>query len=155
MEIKTVSQKGIDFITKEEGTVLRPYFCSAKIPTIGIGSTYYENGTKVKMTDPPITLARAQKLFRNVLKNYELAVYSVTRDDINQNQFDALVSLCFNIGVAGFKNSTVVKRVNEDPNGKLIGAAFKMWKKAGDNPTRLLSRRIRESALYYTPIASA
>jgi len=146
MEIKSLSSKGIDFLIKEEGLVLKPYKCSAGVPTIGVGCTYYENGNKVKMTDQAISKERAISLFRNLLKHYELAVYSFTRDDINQNQFDAMVSLCFNIGTGGFKGSTVVKRVNANPNDKSIADAFKMWKK----PIVLLQRRIRETNLYFS-----
>jgi lysozyme len=149
MEVKTVSDKGIDFLIKEEGMVLKPYRDSVGIPTIGIGNTYYEDGRRVQMTDKPITKERAISLFKNVLKHYETAVWSVTRDDINQNQFDAMVSLCYNIGVAGFKGSTVVKRVNKDPKDPSIRDAFKMWKNAGGKPI-LLKRREREADLYFT-----
>lgn len=149
MEIKEVSKNGLKFIAKEEGMVLKPYKCSAGVPTIGIGSTYYENGVKVKMTDAPITEFRALQLFKNVLKTYELAVYSYTRDDINQNQFDALVSLAFNIGTGAFKKSTLLKKVNANPNDPTIGAAFEMWKNAGGKPI-LLNRRKREYKLYST-----
>src|SRR6478752_6072176 len=103
MEIKSLDTIGLDFLVKEEGVVLHPYLDSVGIPTIGVGCTYYEDGTRVKMTDPPITRERAINLFKNVLKNYETTVWSVTRDDISQNQFNALVSICFNIGVTGFK----------------------------------------------------
>jgi lysozyme len=147
MEIKKVSKKGLEFIAKEEGLVLKPYKCSAGVPTIGIGSTYYEDGSKVKMTDKPITKERAYILFENVLKHYEMCVYAHTRDDINQNQFDGLVSLCFNIGTGAFNKSTLVKRVNKNPNDPTIGAAFEMWKNAGGKPI-LLNRRKREYALY-------
>jgi lysozyme len=147
MEIKKVSKKGLEFIAKEEGLVLKPYKCSAGVPTIGIGSTYYENGERVKMTDSPITEARALELFKNVLKTYELCVYSHTRDDINQNQFDALVSICFNIGTGALNKSTLIKRVNANPNDPAIGAAFEMWKNAGGKPI-LLNRRKREYQLY-------
>jgi lysozyme len=147
MEIKKVSKNGLDFIAKEEGVVLKPYKCSAGVPTIGIGSTYYEDGTKVKMTDAPITKERAYTLFENVLKHYEMCVYTCTRDDINQNQFDALVSLAFNIGTNALKKSTLIKRVNKDPKGNDIEAAFLMWKNAGGKPI-LLNRRKREYALY-------
>ncbi|RYF09996.1 MAG: hypothetical protein EOO42_23200, partial [Flavobacteriales bacterium] len=71
-EIKQVSNTGIQFLIGEEGLVKRPYLDQVGIPTIGVGCTYYENGTKVKMTDPPITTERAIQLFRNLLKNYEL-----------------------------------------------------------------------------------
>ena len=147
MEIKSVSPNGLKFIAKEEGCVLKPYKCSAGVPTIGIGSTYYENGERVKMTDKPITEARALELFKNVLKTYEMCVYSHTRDDINQNQFDALVSICFNIGTGAFNKSTLIKKVNANPNDPTIGASFEAWKFAGGKPI-LLNRRKREYQLY-------
>lgn len=145
-EIKTLDQKGIDFLVKEEGLRLSVYRDTVGIPTIAVGNTYYENGERVKMTDPPITKERAIELFKSVLKHYETAVWSVTRDDITQNNFNSLVSLCYNIGVGAFKKSTVVRRVNANPNDPKISAAFQMWKK----PLVLLPRRKREVALYFT-----
>lgn len=147
MEIKKVSKNGLAFIGQEEGLRLKPYKCSAGVPTIGYGSTYYEDGSKVKMTDPAITKDRAEKLFLNTLKHYEMCIYTSTRDDINQNQFDALVSLCYNIGTHAFKKSTLLKRVNKNPNGSDIEGAFLMWKNAGGKPI-LLARRQREYKLY-------
>jgi lysozyme len=149
MEIKAMDSKGIDFLVNEEGLILHPYKDSVGVPTIGVGCTYYEDGTKVKMTDPAITRERAIALFKNVLKNYETTVWSVTRDDINQNQFNALVSICFNIGVAGFKGSTLLKKVNASVSDPSIADAFKMWKNAGGKPL-LLGRRTREAALYFS-----
>jgi len=148
MEIKKVDQDGLDFLAKEEGLRLEPYLDSVGIPTIGIGSTYYENGNRVRMVDPPITKERAFELFSNVLESYEKTVWSITRDDINQNQFNALVSLCFNIGSGAFKGSTLVKRVNVNPNDPSIRQAFEMWKNAGGKPI-LLKRRKREADLYF------
>lgn len=100
------------------------------------------------MQDAPITRDRAIDLFKNLLKHYELAVYSVTRDDINQNQFDALVSLCYNIGITAFKASTVLKRVNSNPNALNVSAGFERWQYAGGKPV-LFARRKREIALYF------
>lgn len=148
-EIRKVSAKGIEFLIAEEGLRLKPYLDSAGIPTTGIGCTYYEGGKGVTMQDPAITKERAIELFRNLLKSYELAVYSTTRDDLNQNQFDALVSLCFNIGVAAFKKSTLLKKVNANPLDKTIQQSFEAWKNAGGKPI-LLKRRQREAALYFT-----
>ncbi len=148
-EIQTVSKAGLQFIGQEEGCILRPYKDAVGIATIGFGNTYYENGVRVKMTDPAITMTRALILFKTILPTYEKAVWSSTRDDINQNQFDALVSLCYNIGVGAFKGSTVLKRVNADPSDKTIKQAFEMWKMAGNRPI-LLSRRQREAALYFS-----
>lgn len=147
MEIKNVSKNGLDFIIKEEGLRLKPYKCSAGIPTIGIGCTYYEDGTKVTMEDKPITEQRARSLFLNLLKHYEMCVYTATRDDINQNQFDSLVSITFNIGTVAFKKSTLLRRVNKNPNGDDIENAFLMWRNAKGKPI-LLNRRKREYQLY-------
>ncbi|QNK61706.1 glycoside hydrolase family protein [Pedobacter sp. PAMC26386] len=149
-EIKEISNEGIQFLIQEEGLIKRPYLDQVGVPTIGIGCTYYENGTKVKMTDPAITTERAIALFRNLLKNYELAVYSSTRDDINQNQFDALTSFTFNVGINGFKSSDLLKKVNQDKQDPKIKLAFEAWKNAGGKPI-LLARRKREAALYFAP----
>jgi lysozyme len=145
-EIKNIDQKGIDFLIHEEGIRLVPYLDSAGIATIGIGATYYEDGTKVTMKDHAITRDRALSFFKNILKHYELTVYSVTRDDITQNQFNALTSLCYNIGTHAFKRSTLVQRVNQNPMGTDIKDAFMMWKK----PPELIARRQREIQLYFS-----
>lgn len=149
-EIKTLDQKGRDFIAKEEGVLLKPYLDSVGIPTIGIGCTYYPGGKKVTMKDEPLKdVAAAWVLFEAVNNNYLLTVYSTTRDDINQNQFNALVSLCYNIGAGAFKGSTVLKLVNKNPNDPKITDAFLMWKNAGGKPV-LLGRRKREAKLYFS-----
>lgn len=148
VEIKEMSENGLKFLMNNEGVVLHPYLDTKGIPTIGVGNTYYEDGSKVKMTDPPITEKRAMELFKFVLKQYELAVYSNTRDDINQNQFDSLVSFTYNIGVNGFKNSTLLKRINAKANDNSIRSGFMMWSK----PKEIIGRRTREADLFLKPI---
>lgn len=147
-EIQVMSEKGIAFLIKEEGLKLKPYLDQRGVATIGIGCTYYENGVRVTMKDKAITKDRATSLFRNILKLYERTVWSVTRDDINQNQFDSLTSLCYNIGVANLKSSTLLKLVNKDKQDPAIAGEFKKWKYADGEPC-LLERRIRESELYF------
>lgn len=142
-----MDQAGIDFLIKEEGLRLAPYIDSVGIPTIGVGMTYYPGtGIKVTMQDKPLTKNEAIAYFTEMVKIYQEAVWSVTRDDINQNQFNALTSLCYNIGVGGFKGSTLVKRVNANPMDPRIKDAFMMWKK----PAVLIKRRKREAALYFS-----
>lgn len=146
-EIKQMDAAGLAFLTQEEGLRNTPYLDSVGIPTIGVGMTYYpDTGKKVTLQDPQITKEKAIEYFKQMVKIYESAVYSVTRDDINQNQFNALCSLCYNIGVNAFKKSTVVKRVNANPNDSNIGDAFMMWKK----PAVLIKRRQREVKLYFS-----
>jgi lysozyme len=148
-EIKTLDQVGRDFFAKEEGIKLKPYLDSVGIPTIGIGCTYYPGGHKVSMQDQPLPdVGAAWDLFDQVNDGFLLTVYSTTRDDITQNQFNALVSLCYNIGPGAFKGSTVLKLVNKNPSDPKIAAAFELWKNAGGKPV-LLARRKREAKLYF------
>jgi len=149
MEIKTISRSGINFLALEEGVCLKVYKDTSGIWTIGIGCTYYENGTKVKKGDPPITYARAVSLFRTVLPHYELTVWSTTRDDLKQNQFDACVSLCFNIGVTAFKESTLLRIVNKNLYDPAIIVCFERFRYSGGKPV-LLARRKREAQLYFS-----
>jgi len=144
-EIKEMSENGLKFLMNNEGVILKPYLDTKGIPTIGVGNTYYEDYTKVKMTDPPITQARAMELFKFVLRQFEMTVYSNTRDDINQNQFDSLTSLCYNIGQQAFKNSTLVKRINSRASAQSVKNAFLMWNK----PAEIMKRRKREVELYF------
>ena len=147
--VTNISDNGIAMIEVFEGLKLKPYLCSAKVPTIGIGSTYYEDGKRVKMTDTAITKERAYELFRNTVKTYVQKVDSFTRDDINQNQFDSLVSLAYNIGVEAFRKSSVLRRVNANPNDPKIPSAFNMWVKSGRKTVKgLVIRRKKEGENY-------
>ncbi len=147
MQAKTISEEGINFLIKEEGLLLRPYRCAGGIPTIGVGCTYYPDGQRVRLSDPPISKEKAIKMLKLVLKDFEKKVCKSVRQELNQRQFEALVSLCFNIGTAAFAASTLLKRVNVDPKDPAIKQAFEAWKMAGGKPI-LLGRRIREWRWY-------
>lgn len=141
-----MDQRGLDFLIHEEGVVLHPYKDSVGLPTIGIGSRFYESGQEVKMTDPPITKERATELFKQTLKSYEITVEQAITANLTQNQFNALCSLCYNIGAPAFRKSTVAKTVNLDPYSTKIKDAWYMWKK----PPELLPRRHREVEFYFS-----
>lgn len=151
MKATKVSKKGLDLIKKYEGLSLRPYTCPSGLSTIGWGATYYEDGTRVKLTDPPITTERAEKLLSNILVPFEKFVDSVTRDDINQNQFDALVSFSYNCGTQNLKSSTLLKKVNLNPNDPSIAIEFKKWNRGNGKVLKgLVLRRDEESKLYFS-----
>jgi lysozyme len=143
MEITTLDKAGIDLIAKFEGCILPAYKDSVGIPTIGIGMTYYpETGKKVTMADKPLaSKEEAYRQFSLLVKPFCLAVYSTTRDDLKQHEFNALVSLAYNIGTGGFKTSTVLKRVNANVSGDLLNKAFLMWNKAGGKALAGLTKR--------------
>lgn len=150
-KITTIGKQGLDLIKRFEGFSAKPYLCPAGVPTIGYGATYYEDGTKVKLTDPHITEERGLELLRNVLKTYERAVDSYSRDDITQNQFDALVSFSYNVGTQALKNSTLLKRLNANPLDPDIRVQFMRWNKAGGVILKgLTKRRQAEADLYFS-----
>lgn len=144
------SKKGIDLIISFESVRLEAYKDPIGIWTIGIGATYYEDGSKVKQGDK-ISQERAIELFQNTLKrDFEPAIRRRVTADINQNQFDALVSFVFNCGEGNFKKSTLLKRINANPNDPNIELEFAKWCKSGGKVlTGLVRRRKAESDLYF------
>lgn len=151
MKITKISQKGLNLIKKYEGFRSKPYLCPASIPTIGFGSTYYSDGVKVKLTDPSITEEEASELLSELLVPYEKSIDSFTRDDINQNQFDALCSFAYNCGINALKNSSLLRMININPNNPKIDEEFKKWNRGGGRViTGLAKRRTEESKLYFS-----
>jgi lysozyme len=145
--ITTLSEAGFNFIKQQEGLVLHPYLDQVGIPTIGYGSTYYENGEHVKITDPPITIERARELFNNTSGQYSHAVAYWTKPILKQNQFDALFSLVYNIGTSGFRSSTLLKIINGQQGD--LQKAWYAWNKAdGKILQDLVDRRKAEYNLY-------
>jgi len=144
-----ISHTGLQIIKKYEGLSLQPYLCPAGIPTIGYGSTYYEDGSKVTMKDYPITKQKAELLLLNVVVDFERGVNRLVTSTINQNQFDALVSFSYNVGLGSFKSSTLLKRVNNNPQDADICYQFSRWNKAGGKPLAGLTRRRKEEAELY------
>jgi len=146
-KITKISKKGLDIIKRFEGFSSTPYLCPAGVPTIGWGSTRYSDGRKVKMTDPPLSKEEGERLLISTLASFERDVDAFCRDDINQNQFDALVSFAYNCGSAALKGSTLLKKVNINPKDPTIKDAFIAWKYSGGKPL-LLNRRLLEWELY-------
>ena len=105
------------------------------------------------LSDPPITQEQADRLFRKKIKKYEKWVNKLVKTDINQNQFDALVSLSYNIGFGAIKRSHLLKLVNENPNDLQIAIEFLKWRKANGKVIKgLETRRQKEVELYFKSI---
>lgn len=149
-KITKTSQRGLDLIKSFEGFKSKPYLCPAKIWTIGYGSTFYLDGKKVRKDDKEITESEALELLKSMLITFEKYVDSYCIDSINQNQFDALVSFCYNLGPMNLKNSTLLKKVNSNPNDETIEVEFMKWTKSGGKTLKgLVRRREAEIKLYY------
>jgi lysozyme len=148
-----ISKKGLEVIKKHEGFKSKPYLCPAGVPTIGYGNTYYPDGSKVKMTDKPLSKDIADVLLRLVVEDFEGCVNKHVKSDINQNQFDALVSFAYNLGCGNLKKSTLLKKVNANPCDITISNEFAKWDKSGGRRLRGLTiRRHDEAVLYFTNI---
>ena len=139
---RRVGKAGLNLIKSFEGLKLTAYLCPAKVWTIGYGST----GQHVKQ-GMAITEAQAEELLRDDLARFEASV-ARTVPNATQSQFDAMVSLAFNIGVAGFEKSTVARKA---ASGDHIGAArsFALWNKAGGKVLSGLTRRREAEANLY------
>jgi lysozyme len=150
-KITKTSKKGIDLIKKYEGFRSEPYLCPANVATIGFGTTFYPDGKKVKLTDSPISETIAEVILKRQLEKFEQYVDSYCIDSINQNQFDALVSFCYNLGPTNLKSSTLLKKVNKNPNDPTIKDEFMKWVKAGGKTLKgLVARRKEEAELYFS-----
>ena len=128
------SQKGIDLIKKFEGCRLNSYRCPAGVWTIGYGHT---KGVKEGQR---ITQAQAEDFLKEDLKIYERAVEGCVKVPLSQNQFDALVSFCYNCGGEALRTSTLLRLLNE---GRYFEAAeqFLRWNKACGKVLEGLTRR--------------
>lgn len=144
--------KGIPLIKRFEGLKLKAYVCPAGLNTIGYGSTYYENGSKVKLGDV-ITIDRADKLLIFTVTEFEKQVDTLVTSAINANQLGALTSFAFNVGIGNFQRSTLLRLVNTNPSNPAIRTEFGKWTRANGQVLKgLVTRRQAESDLYFTPI---
>lgn len=127
------------FIKQYEGLRLKPYLCSAGVPTIGIGSTMYADGTKVKLSDKSITEEEALELFEVTLKQYEDAVTENVRVPLTENQRIALVSFTYNLGVGALRSSTLLRKINNSDFN--VGMEFLKWNKVNHKEVKGLTKR--------------
>lgn len=143
------TQRGIELIKSFEGLYLEPYLCPAGVWTIGYGTTVYPKGNRVKASDKHIREIDAEAYLKHDLSYFEKQVDSLTRDDITENQFSALVSFAYNVGVGNLKSSTLLKKVNANPNDKSIAKEFSKWVYANNRKLNgLIKRRAKEAELY-------
>ena len=137
------SENGINKIKSEEGLVLKAYKCQAGKATIGYGHT---NGVQMGQK---ITPEKAEEFLREDLKGAERAVNKVNKEkgyNLNQNQFDSLVSFTFNTGVGHLKTLTQNRTKSQLTEG------MKLYNKAGGKVSKgLKKRRNMEINLFNTP----
>lgn len=137
-----INQKGIDLIKHFEGLYLESYKCPAGVWTIGYGHT---GGVSA---GEKISGEKAEDLLKGDLEKFEKGVEELVQTDINEDQFSALVSFSFNLGLGNLSKSTLLKKLNA---GDYTGAAdeFPKWRKAGGKVLQgLVKRRAAERELF-------
>ena len=132
-----------------EGLSLKPYLCPAGKPTIGYGSTLYEDGSWVTLQDQPITAERAEALLQlTLMRDYLPGVLKSSPGLLKfPNRLGAMLDFCYNCGVPRYRASTLRKRIDaEDWAGARVECL--KWNKGGGRVLRgLRLRREAEVAL--------
>lgn len=131
-----------------EGLYLTPYLCPAGVPTIGYGATYYEDGTRVQLIDPPITRERAEALLLWMVRTkYLPPVLRLCPGVDTPERLAALIDFTFNLGAGNLQVSTLRRKVNAGDWGA-VPDELKKWNKAGGRVLRgLVIRRQAEADL--------
>lgn len=148
------SENLIKFIKQWEGVRTKPYLDAGGVPTIGVGFTTYENGKKVTMKDPPMTMEQIDRLLNKKLDEFssqvEMIMGNTLKTILPRNAIDAIVALSYNIGTSAFSKSTVLKKLKAnklDFDG--IEKAWMMWVKCnGKTLQGLVNRRRAEFSMY-------
>jgi lysozyme len=144
-----LSQAGYQMICNLEGVRTQAYRDAVGIPTIGIGFIHVA-GLPVKMGDT-LTLDQVKTEFLYQIVRYEQAVNTLVTSQITQPMFDSLVSFAFNLGTTALAQSTLLKRVNHDPQDPSIKQEFLRWDEAGGHViSGLLKRRQTEANNYFS-----
>jgi lysozyme len=149
-EAPKINAAGLAVVKESEGLELKSYKCPAGVWTLGYGST---SGVKKGMS---VTAEEAELLLQKDLKVFEDGVWALTgTNNPSSNQFSAMVSLAFNIGLKAFQGSSVLRtfRAGDFHGAK---ASFELWNKATVKGVKkilpgLVIRRRREAALFGTP----
>lgn len=141
------SQGMKELIARFEGLRLKAYKCPAGIWTIAFGATTF-NGKRVT-EGLVITKEQAYEQLERDLAVFENGVERLVSKPINQDQFDALVSFSFNLGLGSLSRSSVLRKVNADPSDPTIRDSFAMWNKAGGKVLAGLVKRRKAEADWY------
>jgi lysozyme len=152
-----MSQHGLDLLTQWEGCELKVYNDSAGLPTIGVGHLLTKSelmSGKISIGGVPvkyaagITLQQAQQLLAQDLDPAEAAVNGGVKVTLNQNQFDALTSFTFNVGVGAFTASTLLRLLNQGQYAQ-VPEQLMRWTRAGGRVVQgLVNRRQNEIKLW-------
>ena len=146
---QSTSAIGLEALIAREARRLTAYVDSVGVWTIGIGHTAAA-GAPIPYRGLSITRAQCDAIFARDIVQYEDAVRRAVTVPLADHQFDALTSICYNIGTGGLTKSSFVKLINAGAPASQIRAAILAWRK----PPEILSRRTAEADQFVTPYAT-
>jgi lysozyme len=139
-----VSIKGLIEIAGHEGLCQTKYRDSVGVWTIAVGATKSEIPDLATWPmDKKLTIQECFDLFQRSIKKYADAVDKAVKRPLQQYEFDALVSWCYNVGPGWLKSASVIKKINAGESGQSLYDALMMFKK----PVEIISRRKKEAML--------
>lgn len=146
----TLSKNCIDLIKKFEGFRSEAYQDSVGVWTVGYGSTMWPDGNKVQ-PGQKMTMDEAEKVMAWELdRKGKVILSALPTTIISQNQYDALLSFAYNLGVGALLKSTLFRKLKLNPDDETIRAEFMRWVNAGGKPLKgLITRRKAEADLYF------
>lgn len=143
--VDSISKKGLLELADREGLALTKYLDSVGVQTIGIGLTKSDIKDLASWPwDKQLSVQDAVYLYKLHVKPYADAVKKALKVPVLQHQFDALTSICYNIGIGGMQGSTFMKRINSKASMESIVSAILMW----DKPKEIQGRRKKEAQLF-------
>jgi len=148
------SNNAIRLIEKFEGFSPTMYLDAVDLPTIGYG-TLLDTKEEEYLKTAVISRTEAEVLLRKELSPIEKNLNKMVRVPITQNQYDALVSFCYNLGCQALRTSTLLRKLNINPNDPSIQGEFMRWVYAhGKKLNGLIRRRESEAELYFSETPS-
>ena len=145
-----VGIKGLNLIKASEGFRSQMYYDLNHLPTIGYG-TLIDTKEEEYLKTATINESQALDLLRKDCLIFEKTIAKTVMVPLNQNQFDALVSLVYNIGPNNFQKSSVLGSINRKASIEEIKKNWGLWRKADGKVSQgLVNRRNKELALYFT-----
>lgn len=144
-----VSDQFVTLLEGFEGFKPCPYKDQGGVPTIGIGTTSYPTGVKVRMVDICVSHDTATTYLKSFVAGMETEIEDWL-PRLTQNQYDAIMSFTYNVGTGALKDSTLLRKMKVDPNDPSIREEFMKWINVNHKPDAgLKSRRTKEANLYF------
>jgi len=148
-----INKQSINLIKSFEGLRLKAYpdpGTNGEPYTIGFGTTVYNGVQKVKLGDV-IDESQAESYLLFDVNQFSKGVSKLIKKPLSDNQFGAITSFAYNVGIPNLRSSTLLKKVNNDPNDYSIRDEFMKWNKAaGKVLSGLTRRRKAEADLYFS-----